>query len=90
MSATTLVLHPVSDYAAWRKVYDEVAGLQSRSGVISESVHRAKDDPNTVLVLHKFPTMDAATAFFQNGDLKAAMQRAGVQGKPRIEFFEDA
>jgi len=90
MSATAIVQHRVSDYAAWRKVYEEVADMQTKGGVIAKSVHRSKDDPNLVLVQHKFATMDAATAFFSNGDLKAAMQRAGVQGPPRIELYEDA
>ena len=90
MSATAIVQHRVSDYNAWRKVYDEVADLQTRGGVLTKSVHRGKDDPNLVLVRHTFATMDAATAFFSNGDLKAAMQRAGVAGPPRIELYEDA
>jgi hypothetical protein len=90
MSVTALVQHPVADYAAWRKVYEEVADLQTRGGVIAKSVHRAKDDANLVLVQHKFGTMAEATAFFSNGDLKAAMQRAGVSGPPRIELYEDA
>ena len=89
MSATAIVQHRVSDYTAWRKVYDEVSDLQTKGGVIGKSVHRAKDDPTMVLVQHRFASMDAATAFFSNGDLKAAMQRAGVQGPPRIELYED-
>lgn len=90
MSATGIVQHRVSDYAAWRKIYEEVGDMQTKGGVIAKSVHRSKDDPNLVLVQHKFATMEAATAFFSNGDLKAAMQRAGVQGPPRIELYEDA
>jgi hypothetical protein len=90
MSATTVVQHKVKDYAAWRKVYDEVAGFQKQGGVIAESVHRAKDDPNLVLVTHKFATMNAALAFFGNAELKSAMRRAGVEGAPRVEFYEDA
>jgi hypothetical protein len=90
MSVTAVIQHHVADYSAWRKVYDEVADLQTSGGVLSKSVHRGKDDANVVLVQHKFATMAAATAFFSNADLKAAMQRAGVQGPPRIELYEDA
>jgi len=89
MSVTSVIQHRVNDYAAWRKVYDSVADLQKKGGVIFESVHRAKDDPNMVLVLHRFATQADATAFFSSGDLKAAMQRGGVAGPPRIEFYED-
>jgi hypothetical protein len=89
MSVTTVCQHRVNDYASWRKVYDSVSDLQKKGGVSFESVHRAKDDPEMVLVLHRFSTMAEATAFFSNGDLKAAMQRAGVAGPPRIEFYDD-
>lgn len=86
--ALSLVLHKVADYDAWRKVYDSVADLQSSGGVTRESVHRMADDPNNILVLHYFDSVDAARTFFANPELREAMQRGGVQGEPRIEFFE--
>jgi len=86
--AVSLVLHRVADYDAWRKVYDSVADMQNDGGVTQQSVHRMADDPDNVLVIHKFDTVDAAKAFFASTELKEAVQRAGVQGEPRIEFFE--
>jgi quinol monooxygenase YgiN len=58
--------------------------------VIKESVYQSKGDPNSVLVLHTFSTMEQAEAFVANPELKSAMQRAGVEGEPRIEIFEEA
>jgi len=84
----SLVLHRVEDYDAWRAVYDSVAELQKAGGVTSESVHRMADDPNNVLVIHHFDSVQRARDFFGNADLRAAMQRGGVQGAPRIEIFE--
>jgi hypothetical protein len=86
--ALSLVLHRVADYDAWRKVYDSFADAQKAGGVTKESVHRLAGDPDNVLVLHYFDTVDAAKAFFANPELKDAMQRGGVQGEPRIEYFE--
>jgi quinol monooxygenase YgiN len=88
--ATTLVRHHVQDYDAWRRVYDEVAPMQRQGGVIEESVMRDKDDPNDVLVLHRFDTMSHAQQFFARDDLRDAMTRAGVVGQPRIEFYDEA
>ena len=88
--ATTVVLHHVKDYQAWRQVYDSIATIQKASGVVAESVYQGKGDPNNVLVLHRFATMDAAETFFANPELREAMQRGGVEGAPRIEFFEEA
>jgi quinol monooxygenase YgiN len=86
--AVSLVLHRVADYDAWRKVYDSVADMQNNGGVTQQSVHRMAGDPDNVLVIHHFGDVETAKAFFASPDLKDAMQRAGVQGEPRIEYFE--
>jgi quinol monooxygenase YgiN len=88
--ALLVVVHRVRDYAAWRRVYDDFAPQQRGAGVIAESVYRSKDDPNTVLVLHSFRTMAEAEAFVARPDLRDAMQRAGVEGMPRIEVYHQA
>jgi uncharacterized protein (DUF1330 family) len=86
--ALALVLHRVEDYDAWRRVYDSVSDLQKAGGVTAESVHRMVDDPNNVLVIHEFDTVDHARSFFADPALRDAMQRGGVVGEPRIEIFE--
>jgi heme-degrading monooxygenase HmoA len=86
--ALLLILHRVADYDAWRQVYDSVSAMQNSGGVTSESVHRMADDPNNVLVLHYFDSVEAARAFTTLPELKEAMQRAEVQGEPRFEFYE--
>ena len=86
--AMSVVLHRVADYDAWRQVYDSVADLQKAGGVTAESVHRKAGDRDNVLVIHEFETVGEAQKFFANPELLAAMQRAGVQGQPRIEFYE--
>jgi uncharacterized protein (DUF1330 family) len=86
--AMSLVLHRVADYGAWRQVYDSVADLQKAGGVTAESVHRMAGDPDNVLVIHEFETVEEARSFFASEALLDAMKRAGVQGQPRIEFYE--
>ena len=86
--AITLILHRVNDFDAFLEVYDSVAPMQAAGGVISESVHQMAGDPDNVLVIHEFESMETARAFFANPDLKEAMVRGGVKGEPRIEFFE--
>ena len=86
--AMTVVLHRVADYDAWRQVYDSVADMQKSGGVVAESVHRMAGDRDNVLVLHEFDTLEHARQFFADPEIEQAMQRAGVQGPPRIEFYE--
>ena len=90
MSVTAVVRHKVADYDAWRTVYDTLADVQTNGGVTAESVHRLAGAPNDLLVIHKFETAGAAQAFFNSGELRDGMQRAGVQGPPMIDIYQDA
>jgi len=88
--ALLVVEHTVSDYAAWRKVYDAFKGVQDAAGVTAQSVYRSKNDANLVLVLHSFASMAEAEAMVASPALHEAMKNAGVIGMPRVEFFEEA
>ncbi|HVI62539.1 MAG TPA: antibiotic biosynthesis monooxygenase [Bradyrhizobium sp.] len=83
---TMFVRHTVSNYAAWRKAYDDFAPVQKAKGVTAEAVYQAADNPNDVTVTHDFATLEAARAFAGSEELKQAMQRAGVAGAPTIWF----
>ena len=90
MPVTAVVRHKVADYDAWRTVYDSLGDVQTNGGVTAESVHRLVGDENDLLVVHQFDTLGAAEAFFNSGELRDGMQKAGVQGPPTIEMFQDA
>jgi quinol monooxygenase YgiN len=90
VAVTAVIQHRVKDYDAWRQVYDGFADVQKAGGVTHESVHRAKDDPNNLLVIHGFANVADAEAFLAGGELRDAMQEAGVEGQPNIEIYEDA
>ena len=89
-TATMIVRHPVEDYAAWRSVYDSVEDLRQQYGCVGAEVLVGPDDKQDVFVFHRFPTLDQAKAFAGSDDLRTAMGRAGVSGKPRIEFAVEA
>ena len=88
--ALSIVKHPVSDYAAWRTVYEEVQPLRDKHGVTAADVLQDPADPNNVTVLHWFPSAGQAEAFATDPGLKEAMQRAGVTAAPRIEIVVEA
>ena len=88
--ATLLVGHEVTDYKAWRTVYDSVDGVRARSGVTSHRVLQDTANPNHVVVEHVFPDAAAAGAFLEEADLREAMGRAGViHGSVRTLILED-
>jgi quinol monooxygenase YgiN len=75
-----LVQVNVKDYAAWRKVFDEIAGLRKTNGSLSEQVFTDSNDPHKVVILYQWSSLEIGKAFFQSAELKAAQQRAGVEG----------
>jgi hypothetical protein len=85
--ALLLVQHTVRDYPVWRAVYDALDEVQRDWGVTAASVHQLASAPNIVLVLRHFATVAQAQGFLTSRDLQAAMQRAGVDGDPRIEIY---
>jgi hypothetical protein len=82
--ATMFVRHQVTDYDAWRRVYDDFAPVQQRLGVVAEAVYRGVDDPNEITVTHEFDTPEAARAFAASDELREAMHSAGVEGAPNV------
>jgi quinol monooxygenase YgiN len=90
MAATLFVKHKVSDYESWKKVYDGLGPVRRDVyGILNASVHRDINDPNTVVVTHRFADAKAATDFAGSPELKAAMASAGVISQPEVGFAED-
>jgi hypothetical protein len=82
------VRHNVSDYAKWRKVYDEFSGFQTAHGVTAKAVYQSLDDPSDVTVWHDFDTAEAAHAFAGDAEVRDTMAAAGVQGTPQLWFTQ--
>jgi heme-degrading monooxygenase HmoA len=90
MSTVAVVRHGVSDFDAWKKVYDGFASVQAEHGVRAHQVLRSIDNPNEVIVTHTFDSTDAARAFFAMQELKDAMSQAGVDaGSLEISYFDE-
>jgi hypothetical protein len=90
MSATLIVRHPVKDFDSWKVVYNEVGPLRDQHGCTADRVLQLATDANDVVAIHDFPSVAQAEAFASDPELKAAMERAGVAGAPRIEIFAAA
>jgi hypothetical protein len=80
------VRHNVRDYDAWRRVYDGFAAVQQAHGVRAEWVYQAVDDPFDVTVIHDFDDLATGQAYLEAGDVRAAIQEAGVVGDPVVWF----
>jgi hypothetical protein len=85
--ALLTVQHTVRDYPVWRAIYDSLDEVERDWGVTTASVHQLAEAPSTVLVLRHFATVAQAQGFLTNREVQAAMQRAGVEGPPRVEIY---
>lgn len=85
-----VISHPVEDYGVWRQIYDDFADAQQTGGVIMEQVYQDPTDPNKVLVLHGFESLEVADEFLTSDKLKSAMAGAGVAAPPTVKVVARA
>jgi quinol monooxygenase YgiN len=87
--ATLFIRLDVDNYAKWKRTYDGFASVRKERGVTGASVYRDPDEPNTIIVTHRFEDIDAAREFADSEELASAMKEAGVSGRPTIWFGEE-
>jgi hypothetical protein len=84
--ATMIIHHRVQNYEAWRPVYDAHEPTRNAAGLSNGQVFRSAEDPDDLVILFDMADRQKAEAFVASEDLKVAMQRSGVQGKPDVQF----
>jgi hypothetical protein len=88
--AKVIVQHRVADYDRWLPVFNEHEAVRRRHGGTGHTVTRDVADPNSLVVINDFATLDGARAFSQDPSLPAAMERGGVAGPPQVWIVEEA
>ncbi len=88
--ATMIVKHRVANFETWKQVFDGMTDLRRQHGWTSHLVLRDASDPNLVTIVNRMQTLDGAKKYGASPELRAAMQKVGVQGAPEISFAEDA
>lgn len=82
-----LILHKVRDYAAWRKVFDEAAGIRREAGERSWFVLRDEQDPGLIVHFSQWTSVSAARAFFESPRLVEIRRQAGVEA-PEFRYLQ--
>ncbi len=85
--AHILVRQNVEDYTKWKEAFDGDVGFREPNGSRGGYVFQNASDPNEVLVLLEWDTMDNLQQFAQSDELKERMQKAGATGPPDIYFL---
>jgi hypothetical protein len=82
-----VITHEVKDYAAWRKGYDADGPNRKKGGFKVQGVYADVNNPNMITIVGEFPSAAAAEAFAGSPQLKEAMDKAGVIGKPDVKVL---
>jgi quinol monooxygenase YgiN len=88
--ASMLIQHKVKDYAEWKKMFDANAALRTSSGELSYQIYRDASDASKLTILNKWSSLESAQKFAHSPELKAAMEKAGVEGPPVVYFLNEA
>ncbi|HBE92698.1 MAG TPA: cyclase [Gammaproteobacteria bacterium] len=87
---TVLIKHSVEDFDKWKAEFDAFHDNRKASGEATYQIYRPIDNPNTLVILFEWDSMDNAKSFLESSDLKEAMVRAGVSSEPEITMMEMA
>ena len=82
--AKVIVQHHVEDYERWYPAFTEHGAIRREHGATGHRLHRGADDPNTLVIVNEFGTLEGARAFLSDPSLKEAMSRAGVDSEPQV------
>lgn len=85
-----IVQHHVADYDRWFPVFAEHEAVRRQHGATGHSISREVSDPNSILIVNEFATLEGARAFSQDPSLPAAMARGGVDGPPQVWITNEA
>jgi hypothetical protein len=82
-----MMMQKVKDWDAWKKEFDSHKQVRMDAGLIDRALGYAIDDTHQVVIVFAVTDMAKAKAFLQSADLKAKMEKAGVEGKPTSFFY---
>lgn len=89
------VTHIVKDFDVFKKTFDEHESMRTSYGVKLLAMGRDMKNSNNILIFLKIDDLQKAKDFGVSPNLKEAMQKSGVIGKPEIIYadvvsFEEA
>ena len=84
-----LIRHTVRNFKKWKTGYDAHSTTRKKAGSKGARLFRNVDKPTETVILVKWNRLATARRFAKSRDLRAAMKRLGVMGRPDIYFLEE-
>ena len=89
--AYVLIEHEVGDYETFKEVYLDDADRRRRFGCLGGHVFRAADDPQSIVILLEWDTIQRARDFAGSLELHQAMEWSTSNvSTPRVTVLEQA
>jgi len=83
-----LIIHEVENYAAWKTVFDEAAGIRKAAGELSYQLLRFDHDANHIVHFSRWTSLDNARKFFESPELVEIRKKAGVKAPEFIYLHQ--
>ena len=86
--AYLIIRHKVTDYATWKTAFDGHSAARAAGGSRGGQLYRNASNPNEMIAVFEWDSLDNARQFAQSDNLRETMQRAGVADIPDVYFVE--
>ena len=83
-----IIQHTVKDYAKWKAGYLAHDSMRLAYGISQYRLGRGMIDSNMVVVVDKITDVAKAKEFAASPNLKDAMAKSGVTGKPTVSYVD--
>jgi heme-degrading monooxygenase HmoA len=87
--AYVLIQHQVAKYATFEPVFLDDESRRKRSGSLGGKLYRNVDDPNNLIAVFAWDTVERAQAFASSYELREAVEWAGDSTPPRAIVIEE-
>lgn len=84
-----MVRHRIKNFGNWKPVFDEHRAARQAGGCLSERIFRYRRDPNEVMLLFEWDSLERAARFLKSDELTQAMDRAGVLDVRENYFLDE-
>lgn len=74
-----LIIHEVADYPAWKRIFDNAAGIRKEAGERSYQVLSHHAEPNKIVHFSRWTSIAEARQFFESPRLVQIRAEAGVK-----------
>ncbi len=87
--ASMFIRQRVAHFGKWNPAFDDHEAARRQGGVTAHSLHGDGDEPDVIVITFRVGSIARAREFVASDELRAAMERAGIEGPPEIRFADD-